>query len=793
MKRWAPFLALALLALIAFGAAGGLLVLGGHEDGGGLGAVIPSEVIETSAAADSASEAATGDGGITPATAIEEIPGPPIPAPPEKVRQNPRLQSSVNQLAAIQSAEGNEAAAAYAERSGIKLRDGQVQIVIETAPGKVDAVSRAAEAAGGKVETVYGDLVQAEVPVESLVTLSGAPAIDYIREPLKPTLSVTSEGVADIGAVSWHDGGDTGTGASVAILDPGFSGYQQRVIDGELPADLTAVSFRNDGDITGGGEVHGAACAEIVYDVAPGAQLYLVNFSTDVELGNAVDYIISQDVDIVSASWGFFGNFRGDGQGSVNSIVQNANASGIFWANASGNAAQTHWSGQFNDADSDMWHEFAPGDSGNDVQWAADGSSIDLYLTWNRWPMTDQDYDFWLVRSGAPDEIVAWSRGEQSGTQPPSEQIHYTVPAGRSGIYYVMIEQWYATSAATFQLYSYPRTLQYQVVAGSLGGQPTDSPYAMTVGAVAARSTTIESYSSRGPTTDGRTKPDIVAPDRVSTATYGPYGFSGTSAAAPHTAGAAALLKAAYPASAPAEIQALLESRATDLGDAGKDNIYGSGKLNMGVTPDHTPPLVTGIQPSGTIYDSSGAVTVYYLDSDSGINAATPQVQLDGVTMLGCTATVSQVSCPFSGLTAGLHAITGSVSDNSGNNATFNGSFTTACGKPLLALETPSAFWASYADYLNSELSVTLSFCNTGPSDARNVAVVGSISTNSAVFASAVPIAVGDIHSGAGSCAPLTVRYAVPSGVSGFRTTIYATAEDSCGATYAYPSPFVEP
>lgn len=791
MRRWALSLALTMLALIALGMVGAFFVFGGGDDGAAIRADFQPRAEDPAVVQDAAAQPQEGDAGIAQETAVaEEDSGAEISAYRTDTKQHPRLQSSMVQLVEIQSSQGPVAAADYASQTGIKLRDGKVQIVLESAPGTADAASQAALAAGGKVQAVHADLVQVEVPVESLTVLADSPSIEYVRQPQKPTLATTSEGVADIGAIPWQAAGDTGTGASVAILDPGFTGYQDRINSGELPAGLIAVSFVAGGDINNN-TVHGTACAEIVHDVAPGAQMYLVNFNTDVELGNAVDYLISQGVDVVSASWGFFGDFRGDGQGDINTIVQNANAAGIFWANAAGNSAQTHWSGQFTDADIDGLHEFAAGDEGNDISYTlSPGASIDLFLTWNRWPVTDQDYDFCLVRAATGTE-VACGQNWQNGTQIPSEQLDYVVPPGKGGTYYVRIINFSAAGDATFQLLSYPWPFQYQVAAGSLGGQPADSPYAMTVGAVPYGGTTIEYFSSRGPTIDGRTKPDIVAPDGVSTVTYGVNSFYGTSAATPHAAGAATLIKAAFPAYTPSQIQAMLESRATDLGAAGKDNTYGSGKLNMGMIPDHEPPLVTGVQPSGTIYDSSGAVVVYYMDSNSGIDTTSVQVQLDGAAMPGCTVTTSQVSCPFSGLTAGLHAITGSVSDNSGNTASISGSFTADCGKPLLTLDTPTSFWASYEDYLNNELSVTFSFCNAGTSDAHNVAMVGSISTNSALLVSEVPAIVGDIASG--SCAPLTVKYAVPSGVSRFRSTVYATAEDGCGATYAYPSPFLQP
>jgi subtilisin family serine protease len=69
---------------------------------------------------------------------------------------------------------------------------------------------------------------------------------------------------------------------------------------------------------------------------------------------------------------------------------------------------------------------------------------------------------------------------------------------------------------------------------------------AVTVGAVAFDSLALEGYSSRGPTADGRPKPDLAAPARVRTASYG-ESFPGTSAAAPHAAGAAALLLSRNP------------------------------------------------------------------------------------------------------------------------------------------------------------------------------------------------------------------------------------------------------
>ncbi|GII26057.1 hypothetical protein Pme01_56540 [Planosporangium mesophilum] len=78
---------------------------------------------------------------------------------------------------------------------------------------------------------------------------------------------------------------------------------------------------------------------------------------------------------------------------------------------------------------------------------------------------------------------------------------------------------------------------------------PAPYPETLTVGAV-DRHDRLADFSSRGPTPDGRTKPDVVAPgvDILSALPGGGYGVeSGTSMATPHVAGVVALLWSADP------------------------------------------------------------------------------------------------------------------------------------------------------------------------------------------------------------------------------------------------------
>lgn len=523
--------------------------------------------------------------------------------------RDPKIESVVSELAAVSGSRKAEDVQSFAASRGIDMKDGKARLVVEMSSAAAAAEFRKAIEAGapddsagstlksavegGVVETSHGNLVQMLVPPERIGGLAALPSVSFIRLPVKPvTFSVTSEGVADASADVWHSGGIDGEGVKVAVTDLGFSGYENQVAAGELPSDVIVNSFS--GDISGGGVTHGTGCAEIAYDMAPGAQFYLLNFSTEVELANMIDYIISEGIDVVSASWAVPINYRGNGEGAVNDMVNTAYGAGVFWANAAGNSAQNHWGGFFQDLDSDNWHEFATGDEGNGFT-AQTGELLAIYLTWDNWPATDQDYDLYLYKDGLQTP-VAVSGNLQTGTQYPYEEIYYVVPPGMAGSYHLSIANAAADGSADFQLFCHFGVLEHQVADRSIAGQPADSPNVTTVGAVQVNTNDLMYYSSRGPTLDGRIKPDVAAPTHVSTMLSGPLGFGGTSGATPHVAGAAALLKEAKPAHTPDQIKSELEGWAIDLGAAGKDNDFGSGKLDLSACAK--PPLGLNLQDS---------------------------------------------------------------------------------------------------------------------------------------------------------------------------------------------------
>jgi subtilisin family serine protease len=329
--------------------------------------------------------------------------------------------------------------------------------------------------------------------------------------------------------------------------------------------------------------------------MAPDARIYLICVSNVAALGRAKDYARAQGIRIVNHSASWFNAGRGDDTGGPDTptgIVAAARAAGILWVNAAGNRAQQHWSGTFADGDANQWHEFAPADEGNTIFLGANQQTC-IALKWDSWPVTAVDYDLYLVRAsdGSP---VQSSVTDQDGTLPPTELICHYNSTGLAQLYAIAIRLDDAAGSASprLDLFVYPGpNLEHQVADGSVT-EPGSSSHALTVGAVCWQTSALEEFSSRGPTIDGRLKPDLAGPDWVSSFSYGRFGgcggetgFAGTSAATPHVAGAAALIKGANPSFGPNELQAYLEGHAIDLGLPGRDASFGAGKLSLGASP----------------------------------------------------------------------------------------------------------------------------------------------------------------------------------------------------------------
>jgi len=336
---------------------------------------------------------------------------------------------------------------------------------------------------------------------------------------------------------------------------------------------------------------HGTAVAEIVYDIAPGATLYLVATDAETDAVDALEWMLTESIDVVVASIAVEGLCLDTGSSPFEPILARMRAAGILVVTSSGNEGQSHWRGAFDDRDGDGLHEFAPGDERLAVE-LFEGETIDVILRWDD-PCRPSPNDYILRLLDRHGRVVAESDYDNA-FDGPYEDLYDEAP--RDGTYFLQIEKYGGSADVVFDLvWANGPDFEHAVRAGSVSfSEPAISPNVLTVGSVNWKTFALESTSAGGPTPDGRIKPDLVAPTCVVTASYGgrpaeyreyECGFEGTSAAAPHVGGAAALVAQAFPGFSADEIQAYLEDQAVDLGVPGKDNVYGAGRLRLPTPP----------------------------------------------------------------------------------------------------------------------------------------------------------------------------------------------------------------
>lgn len=502
----------------------------------------------------------------------------------------------------------------------------RIRVVIELNPDTARSpIMRSIREHGGEIELMQDAHIQALLPLTRLTPIADLDGVRFIRPPVRPNLdqgTVISEGRRLIGATTWNAAGVDGRNTKIGIIDPDFYRYET-LLGRELPPRerVTARSFRRD-RLMFDPEIessHGVAVAEIIHDVAPAAHLNLAAFDTDVEFRQAVDWMIEEKVQVISTSLGFpSGCFRGDGL--FEPQIKKAHDAGITWVTSAGNRGQRHWEGTFTDRNNNNTHEFPDSDEAltlevEFVKLEELGVAVVLVSVIFSWdaPCTGarDDYDIFLFPESQPQSRFRGDWVWRPGVPVKAAGIVGIIrdPRGagqRDRIGVQIVRKRSDAPAAKLDLVVQAclecRRIEYLVPQGSISiFEPAISPHAISAGAFhqsaerCPRDLCPESnllvYSSRGPTKDGRIKPDLIAPAHVSTSIYGRYtgdgpgqnpGFDGTSAAAPHVAGAAALIKQLFPQFTPKEIQSFLESKAEDRGRRGKDNDWGAGQLVLG-------------------------------------------------------------------------------------------------------------------------------------------------------------------------------------------------------------------
>jgi len=453
------------------------------------------------------------------------------------------------------------------------------------------------------VESKRGNRLQVQMAKDLIHRILSWKQVNYISLPsmAKPQ-EIVSDAVTATGARAMQLAGFNGKGVKIGIIDLGFFGYSL-LLGSELPASITKKNFRH--DICGFSfcptQRHGTAVAEIIHDLAPKTELYMASVGTADEFMDAIDWLESKGVDIVSCSLGYWLCGPVDGRGWCSQKAGEMRSKGILPIFAAGNAAKNHWYGPNKDDDGDSLIEI--NDQSQAILFASDSyQEITVAINWNDWgeypenASSDQDIDL-LVLSPIPYstevETVAASFNTQSGRsgQMPIESVTFYAEPER--LYYIFLINSDTNKQVTVHLYlesEWDNEITPYISAQSIL-QPADSPDVLAVGASDISGNLFE-YSSHGPTWNGTIKPDITGLSGLSTLSI--PSFSGTSAATPTVAGVAALLKEAHQDWGPNQLQAALELLSRDIYKPGQDNGSGCGLVDISKATDLGTGPVTG-------------------------------------------------------------------------------------------------------------------------------------------------------------------------------------------------------
>ena len=437
-------------------------------------------------------------------------------------------------------------------------------------------------------------IIQAWIPYNKIEEVA---KVDFVKQITPPSYgtplvgSETTEGDIILTANELRASGFDGRGVKVGVISDGADNRAAAQGTNDLPASITIQTFAGSGD-------EGTAMLEIVHDLAPGAELGFCGLPTltSLEMIQCVNDLSGlYEADIIVDDLVFFAEPYFE-DGPVAQAVADAVDSGVVYASAAGNSAQGHYQGDF--VGTTVLNLGIPEHNFGNAAGGASDPNMDItvlpgqsavILQWNDpFGGSGNDYDL-LIWNETGISILGGSLDIQDGDDNPIEGLAIT-NLGSSPIKFkvVVIKTGGADRLLKIFLIGAVHIEQFAVPEGSVFGHQA-VPGALATGAIRASdpgNNTIEFFSSRGPVEiffparETRQKPDVAAIDGVSVSGAGgfPSPFFGTSAAAPHVAGVAALLKGGFTTAA--EIIDALKISAVDLGDPGTDNTFGAGRID---------------------------------------------------------------------------------------------------------------------------------------------------------------------------------------------------------------------
>jgi subtilisin family serine protease len=430
-----------------------------------------------------------------------------------------------------------------------------------------------------------------------------------------------------------------GRSVTIGVLSDGVDSLARAQASGDLPRDVTVLAGQN-----GVGDEGTAMLEIVHDLAPSARLLFATGFNSIESFADNIRALRAAGADIIVDDIGYFvespfqlgqasnvlAQYNG---GAVSQAVNDVARSGALYFSSAGN------SGNLNDGTSGVWegnfanggattsplptggtvHDFNPGSTVTPYNvFAEDTNVLTLFLHWSD-PLgaSGNDYDLYVLDSTGT-QVIAKSNNVQNGTQDPVEGFTGQAQFNLRGIRFVIVKK---SSASTRYLHLNTNRGRLQIgTDGQIYGHPA-VPTAVGMAATPAGPApapatvqgpfpnpfssvnVVERFSSDGPRqffytetgapiTPGNVvkgggsvvpKPDLTAADGVSTQADPQEAFNpffGTSAAAPHAAAIAALVKQANPALSSPQVLDAMRRTAIDIEAPGFDRDSGVGILD---------------------------------------------------------------------------------------------------------------------------------------------------------------------------------------------------------------------
>jgi hypothetical protein len=635
-----------------------------------------------------------------------------------------------------------------------------------------------------------GYLVSGFVPIAAIRDLESLSSLQSARPsyPFTRTGLVTSQGDAATRAdIARNLYGIDGSGVVVGTMSDSFDclgGAAGDIANDDLPVASTVVL-----ELPGcGGSDEGRAMMQIIHDLAPGAeQMFYTAFLGRPAFADGVRALADLGADIIVDDIGYLdAPFFQDGP-----VAQAVDAvtieDGVTYFSAAGNDGDESYESTFTpDSVEASWHDFDPG-AGEDLfqrVFLGANASVLVSLQWNEPyasvsgpPGASTDIDI-CITDEPFSELLACAEVDNVGGDPIEILSFDNGPD--AGFYNIVIRRFSGEGTPVLKYVATDTGFidEFDTGSSTIYGHP-NATWAEATGAVNFNNTPVfgtsppvrAPYSSLGGTpiffdTNGdpitpevRNKPNISCVDGANTTFFGfdadidpdaDPNFFGTSAAAPHAAALAALLKQFDPGLAPLDVFVAMENGAIDMDVPGFDFRTGAGLCDVTSTLGdlEMPDIALSVTPSpGSLPEPGGDVTF--------------QVTVNNVGSIDLTLT--------------------ELSDDLLGN--LNGEGT--CSLPQTLVSTIGGYQCEYVAAANGnagdEISVTVTATALGPQNSDTEIVSPSVTITDVLPSAVLTVSItpDELLDPGG---PATVNITVENTGSAEQITLSALTDSSIGS-----------